>query len=251
VLVRFEDVGFRHADRPPVLDHFSLSTEPGEILAIVGRSGVGKTTILKLVNRLLMPTSGTVVVEGRDTRHWDPIQLRRRIGYVIQDVGLFPHMTVEQNVAIVPRLEQWPASRSRARAHQLLHLVGLPPDIFAGRRPHELSGGQRQRVGVARALAVDPPVVLMDEPFGALDPVTRAEIRQEFVRIQAQVRTTVIIVTHDMAEACMLGRRLAVIDAGHLVICDTPDRVVRSNDPLVRQLIDSVSTIPSAGPAGS
>jgi osmoprotectant transport system ATP-binding protein len=251
VLVRFEDVGFRHADRPPVLDRFSLSAEPGEILAIVGRSGVGKTTILKLVNRLLMPTSGTVVVEGRDTRHWDPIQLRRRIGYVIQDVGLFPHMTVEENVAIVPRLEQWPASRSRARAHQLLHLVGLPPDIFAGRRPHELSGGQRQRVGVARALAVDPPVVLMDEPFGALDPVTRAEIRQEFVRIQAQVRTTVIIVTHDMAEACVLGRRLAVIDAGHLVICDTPDRVVRSNDPLVRQLIDSVSTIPSAGPTGS
>jgi osmoprotectant transport system ATP-binding protein len=222
-----------------------LSVESGEILAVVGRSGAGKTTILKLVNRLLLPTSGAVIVEERNTRDWDPIQLRRRIGYVIQDVGLFPHMSVEENVAIVPRLERWPPERARMRAHQLLELVGLPPGIYATRRPHELSGGQRQRVGVARALAVDPPIVLMDEPFGALDPVTRAEVRREFARIQAQLQTTVIIVTHDMAEACILGRRLAVLDSAELVICDTPDRVARSTDSRVRQLIDSVPPVPT------
>ena len=245
MLVTFEDVGFLYAGRPPIVDRLNLSVDSGEIVALVGRSGAGKTTILKLVNRLLLPTSGTVVVEGRDTRKWDGIQLRRRIGYVFQDVGLFPHMTVEENITVVPRLEYWPAERARTRAHDLLALVGLPPDVYAHRRPRELSGGQRQRVGVARALAVDPPILLMDEPFGALDPVTRAEVRREFARIQEQLKTTVILVTHDMAEAFSLGRRVGVIDAGRLVVCDTPAGVSSSSDSRVRAFLDTLSHAPA------
>lgn len=241
MLVRFEDVGYLYAGRPPVLHHLNLVVESGEMIALVGRSGAGKTTLLKLVNRLLLPTSGTVVVEGRDTRDWDGIRLRRRIGYVFQDVGLFPHMTVEENITVVPRLEQWPPERARHRAHQLLEIVGLPASSYATRRPYELSGGQRQRVGLARALAVDPPILLMDEPFGALDPVTRVEIRREFARIQAQFKTTVIIVTHDMAEAFVLGRRVGVIDDGQLVVCDTPAEVAGSSDPRVRAFVDTFS----------
>jgi osmoprotectant transport system ATP-binding protein len=188
-VVRFEDVGFRHPGGEPVLHRLDLSLDPGQLVALVGRSGSGKTTLLKLVNRLLLPTTGRVLVQGRDTREWDGIRLRRGIGYVFQDVGLFPHMTVEENVSIVPRLEQWTPGRARARAHDLLGLVGLPVGTYAGRRPHELSGGQRQRVGLARALAIDPPVLLMDEPFGALDPVTRSEMRREFGRLQQHLRT--------------------------------------------------------------
>ena len=246
MLVRFDDVGFRHADRPAALSHLNFSLDSGEMIAIVGRSGAGKTTVLKLINRLLLPTSGTVVVEGRDTRAWDGIELRRRIGYVFQEVGLFPHMTVEENVSIVPRLERWPAARMRTRAHQLLELVGLPAATYAARRPRELSGGQRQRVGVARALAVDPPILLMDEPFGALDPVTRAEVRREFARIQGELHTTVIIVTHDMAEAFALGQRVGVIDAGQLVIYDTPARVAAASDPRVRAFIDTLPPMPAS-----
>ena len=246
MLVRFQDVGFLYAGRPEVLNGLNLSVESGEMIAIVGRSGAGKTTVLKLVNRLLLPTSGAVVVEGRDTREWDGIRLRRRIGYVFQDVGLFPHMTIEENIEVVPRLEQWPRERARDRAHHLLRLVGLPPGTYASRRPNELSGGQRQRVGLARALAVDPPILLMDEPFGALDPVTRTEVRREFARIQEQLRTTVIIVTHDMAEAFILGRRIGVIDAGELVICDTPARVADSPDPRVRAFMDTLPRFPAA-----
>jgi osmoprotectant transport system ATP-binding protein len=252
-LVRFQDVGFLYAGLSVVLDRLNLSVESGEMIAIVGRSGAGKTTVLKLVNRLLLPTSGAVVVEGRDTREWDGIRLRRRTGYVFQDVGLFPHMTIEENIEVVPRLEQWAPERARARAHQLLELVGLSPRTYAARRPQELSGGQRQRVGLARALAVDPPILLMDEPFGALDPVTRAEVRREFARIQEQLKTTVIIVTHDMAEAFTLGRRIGVIDEGQLVICDTPSRVAASTDPRVRPFMDTLAhfqgTGHSAGPA--
>jgi osmoprotectant transport system ATP-binding protein len=249
MLVRFDDVGFLYAGRPPVVRHLNLVVESGEMIALVGRSGAGKTTVLKLVNRLLLPTSGTVVVEGRDTREWNGIQLRRRIGYVFQDVGLFPHMTVEDNISVVPRLEQWAPDRARARAHALLELVGLPARDYAARFPHELSGGQRQRVGLARALAVNPPILLMDEPFGALDPVTRMEVRREFARIQQQLKTTVIIVTHDMAEACVLGRRVGVIDGGELLVYDEPVGVAGSSDPRVRALIETLPSVPTPRPS--
>src|SRR5262249_26288581 len=183
-------------------------------LTLVGRSGAGKTTLLKLVNRLLLPDSGHVFVDGRNTREWEPIHLRRSVGYVIQDVGLFPHMTVADNIAVVPRLEGWPAERIASRIHELLDLIGLPPRQYADRWPDELSGGQRQRVGVARALAADPHVLLMDEPFGAIDPVTRTELRGEFRSIQDRLKKTVIIVTHDMGEALALGDRLGVLEDG-------------------------------------
>jgi osmoprotectant transport system ATP-binding protein len=239
-LAGFEDVEFRHGGGSPVLRRLSLSVQSGEILALVGRSGAGKSTLLKLVNRLLVPTSGRVTVEGRDTQAWDAIRLRRRVGYVIQDVGLFPHMTVAENVAVVPRLEGWPTARVDARTHELLELVGLPLAEYGARWPNQLSGGERQRVGVARALAIDPPILLMDEPFGALDPITRAEVRREFTRLQQRLRTTVLVVTHDIAEAFALGDRVGVLDAGALIAVDTPSRVGASRDPRVRLLIDAL-----------
>jgi osmoprotectant transport system ATP-binding protein len=242
--IEFRDVSLSRPGGAPVLDHFNLSVEPGEVLALVGRSGAGKTTLLKLVNRLLLPETGAVFVEGRDTREWEPIRLRRRTGYVMQDVGLFPHMSIADNVAVVPRLEQWAPDRAAARTGELLDLVGLPPQHFATRWPDELSGGQRQRVGVARALAIDPPVLLMDEPFGALDPMTRAELHAEFRHIQERLRKTVIIVTHDMGEAFALGDRVGVLDHGRLVACDRPEVVAASREPLVRQLLDALPTIP-------
>ena len=245
--VEFENVEFHYATSGAVIGGLTLSVERGEVVVLVGRSGAGKSTILKLVNRMVLPRSGVVRVEGRDTREWHPIGLRRRIGYVLQDVGLFPHMTVAENVGLVPRLERWPADRIRERTRELLDMVGLPPAIFAARAPSELSGGQRQRVGVARALAIDPPIVLMDEPFGALDPVTRVELQREFARIQRRLTTTVIMVTHDMAEAFALGRRVGVVDAGGLVVCDTPAAVARSSDPRVQLLLDTLATQPPAG----
>jgi osmoprotectant transport system ATP-binding protein len=248
MLVEFDDVGFTHPGGAAVLGHLNLQIGAGETVALVGRSGAGKTTVLKLVNRLLLPTSGTVSVEGRETRDWDPIRLRRRIGYVFQEVGLFPHMTVEENVSIVPRLEAWPADRARSRARDLLDLVGLPADDFVARRPHELSGGQRQRVGIARALAVDPPILLMDEPFGALDPVTRLEVRRELTRIRARIDTTMIIVTHDLAEAFALGRRVGVLDEGRLVVCDEPGAVIASSDPAVRAFVETIPAAPAGRP---
>jgi osmoprotectant transport system ATP-binding protein len=243
--VHFEDVGFNR-DSHRVLSRLNLTVQAGESIAIVGRSGVGKTTLLKLVNRLLLPTSGRVLIDGRDTRDWDGIRLRRRLGYVFQDVGLFPHMSIEDNVSIVPRLEHWTTERARTRAQDLLRLVGLPPESFATRRPDELSGGQRQRVGLARALAADPPVLLMDEPFGALDPVTRLQVRREFTRIQAQLHITVLLVTHDIAEAFALGDRVGVIDSGELVVCDTPPAVAASSDPRVRALVETMASLPGS-----
>jgi len=245
VSVSFNGVSFARPGQEPILDGFDLKVEDGQILAVVGRSGAGKTTILKLVNRLLIPTRGAVVVKGRDTREWDAIQLRRRTGYVFQDVGLFPHLTVEENVRIVPRLEGWDAPRASARAAELLEMVGLPAALYAARMPSQLSGGQRQRVGLARALAVSPDVLLMDEPFGALDPITRAEVRQEFARIQAALGTTVILVTHDMGEAFSLARRVAVLDAGRMIICASPAAVAASTDPRVRAFLAALPPLPT------
>jgi osmoprotectant transport system ATP-binding protein len=209
-------------------------------MALVGRSGAGKSTALKLIVRLLEPTRGSVVVDGRDTREWDPLALRRRTGYVLQDVGLFPHMSVAGNVAVVPTLEGWRPERVTARVRELLTLVGLDPDEFSQRGPYELSGGQRQRVGFARALAADPPTLLMDEPFGALDPITRAEMHREFRRIQSVVGKTVLLVTHDLREACVLADRVGVLDGGRLVACGPPSALRRSTEPVVRLLVDSM-----------
>ena len=244
--IEFRGVSFARPGRPRILDHFSLTVDSGDVLALVGRSGAGKSTLLKLVNRLLLPDEGAVLVEGRDTREWEPIKLRRSVGYVLQDVGLFPHMSVADNVAVVPRLEKWPADRIAPRVRELLELVGLPAGEFAARWPDELSGGQRQRVGVARALAVDPPVLLMDEPFGALDPLTRAELHAEFRRIQLRLHKTVIIVTHDMGEAFALADRVGVLEDGQLIACDRTAAVAASTDPRVRRLLDAVPVIPRA-----
>ena len=242
--IEFRDVSFARPGGRVVLDRFSLAIDRGLVFALVGRSGAGKTTILKLINRLLLPDAGAVVVEERDTRQWNPIELRRRVGYVLQDVGLFPHMTVRDNVAVVPDLERWPRERIDTRAAEVLDLVGLPPAQFGARWPDELSGGQRQRVGVARALAADPPVLLMDEPFGALDPLTRSELHAEFRRIQARLRKTAIIVTHDMGEAFALADRIGVLDAGQLVACGDPASIASSADPSVRRLLDALPAIP-------
>lgn len=233
----FRDVHFSRGALA-VLRSFSLDIGAGDTLALVGRSGAGKSTILKLINRLLVPDSGEVLVESRATTAWDPFELRRRAGYVMQEVGLFPHLTVGQNIATVPRLLGWGESKIEGRVHELLELVGLNAKDYATRRPDQLSGGQRQRVGVARALAADPPILLMDEPFGALDPVTRAEIHREFRRIQERVRKTVVLVTHDMAEAFALGTQVGVLADGVLAIVGEPAVVARSTDRRVRPLLE-------------
>ena len=237
--VEFAAAGFRLPDGRALLDGLSLTVEEGETLAVIGRSGSGKTTALKLVNALLMPSTGEVRVAGRATTAWDAIRLRRRTGYVIQEVGLFPHLTVARNVGLVPELEGWPAERIAARVEELLALVGLPAAEFAPRYPHELSGGQRQRVGVARALAADPPLLLLDEPFGALDPITRAELQREFRALQARLRKTAIFVTHDMREAALVGDRIAVVAGGRLRAVATGDGLRASGDPEVRALMDA------------
>ena len=249
--VEFREVSFWHARQTPILDRFTLAVEAGEVVALVGASGAGKTTVLKLVNRLLLPDAGDVRVQGRDTREWDPIRLRRSIGYVIQEVGLFPHLTVAGNIAVVPRLERWDERRVDARVGELLDLIGLASDTYAGRWPDELSGGQRQRVGVARALAADPPVLLMDEPFGALDPVTRRQLREEFRRIQSGLRKTVLLVTHDMAEAMALADRIGVLDAGRLIWCGPARAIPDCPDPRVRTLVDAVTLPPRPDAQGA
>ena len=237
--VEFVAAGFRLPGGRALLDALSLAVEEGETLAVIGRSGSGKTTALKLVNALLMPTAGEVRVAGRATTAWDAIRLRRRTGYVIQEMGLFPHLTVARNVGLVPELEGWPRERIGQRVEELLALVGLPAAEFAGRYPHQLSGGQRQRVGVARALAADPPLLLLDEPFGALDPITRAELQREFRALQVRLRKTAIFVTHDMREAALVGDRIAVVAGGRLRAVATPEALRESRDPEVRALVDA------------
>jgi len=229
-VIEFRDVSCRVAGTL-VLSGFNLQVQSGETLVLLGRSGSGKTTSLKLVNRLLTPTSGEIRVKGVSNAEGDVIRLRRSIGYVIQDVGLFPHFTVEKNIGLVPRIEGWPEERVRARVFELLQMVGLSPDL-ASRKPHELSGGQRQRVGVARALAADPEILLMDEPFGALDPLTRDELQREFLLLQQRLHKTVVFVTHDLREALRIGSRIALMEAGRLVTVAEPREFLRSTDPL-------------------
>jgi len=209
------------------VEDVSLCVHEGETLVLLGSSGCGKTTLLKLTNRLLEPTSGTIELNGEDIAGQDPVSLRRKIGYVFQEIGLFPHMTVEENVAIVPRLLGWPAEKRRERAHMLLETVGLDPETYAGRFPEELSGGQQQRVGVGRALAADPSYLLMDEPFGALDALTRDTLQQELVSLKEQLKKTIIFVTHDIFEALTLGDRIAVLHASRLEQIGTRDEILR------------------------
>ncbi|MGI8684584.1 MAG: ABC transporter ATP-binding protein [Acidimicrobiales bacterium] len=221
-MLRLDSVTKRYGAGVAV-DNLSLEVGDGEVCVLVGPSGCGKTTTMKMVNRLIEPTSGRIEIDGEDVLALDPVKLRRRIGYVIQHVGLFPHQSVAENVATVPKLLGWDKDRIRSRTTDLLDLVGLDPSTFARRYPHELSGGQRQRVGVARALAGDPPVMLMDEPFGAIDPIARHRLQDEFLRLQAEVRKTVVFVTHDIDEAVKVGDRIAILaQGGRLQQYDTP-----------------------------
>ena len=222
----------------PAVDSLSLTVPAGDICVLVGPSGCGKTTAMRMANRMIDMTGGDILLDGRSIKERKPAELRREIGYAIQQIGLFPHLSVADNIATVPRLLGWSKERIRARVEELLELVSLDPGETRDRYPGQLSGGQRQRVGVARALAVDPPVLLMDEPFGALDPMTRVELREEFQRIRRQLRQTVFLVTHDTSEAFALGDRVAVLERGRLIACDTPDRVSSNADPNVRQFLD-------------
>lgn len=228
-MIEFRNVSYR-VNGIQVLTDVSLRAARGETLVLLGRSGSGKTTTLKLVNRLVAPTSGEILVNGTPNDQVDVIRLRRGIGYVIQEVGLFPHFTVERNIGLVPKIQGWPEDRIRARVAELLQLVGLEPE-FASRYAHQLSGGQRQRVGVARALAADPEILLMDEPFGALDPLTRDELQREFLLLQQRLHKTVVFVTHDLREALRLGSRIALMEAGKLVTLLTPGEFLKSSDP--------------------
>ena len=225
-MIRLEQLTKRYGTTVAV-DDLDLEVGEGELCVLIGPSGCGKTTTMKMINRLVEPTSGRILLEGRDVTHGDPVELRRRIGYVIQQVGLFPHLTIADNVATVPKLLGWDRRRIRARVIELLELVGLPPKSFAKRYPHQLSGGQRQRVGVARALGADPPVLLMDEPFGAIDPITRGRLQDEFLRLQREVCKTIVFVTHDLEEAVHLGDRIAILaEGGVLAQYDTPAAIL-------------------------
>lgn len=238
--LEFRATTYRLPSGAALISDLNLRIAGGKTLVLLGRSGSGKTTTLKLINRLLEPTQGQILISGRPSGSWDPIQLRRGIGYVIQDAGLFPHWTVERNVALVPTLEQWPEDRIRVRVREMLLLVGLPPEEFAERRPSDLSGGQRQRVGVARALAADPPILLMDEPFGALDPITRADLQREFRALALRLQKTIVFVTHDVREALYLGTRIALLDQGRLVGVYAPAEFLKATEPEVHAFAASL-----------
>jgi osmoprotectant transport system ATP-binding protein len=240
-LVEFKNVSYSvEGVSRPIITGLDLTVGRGETLVLLGESGCGKTTTLKLVNRLLLPTEGRVLVEGRATDEWDAIALRRRTGYVIQEGGLFPHFTIERNVGLVPRLEGWEEERTKERVRELLSLVGLEEKVFAHRYPRELSGGQRQRVGVARALAAEPPLLLLDEPFGALDPLTRASLQREFAELSRRLAKTVIFVTHDVREALLLGTRIGLMRAGRMLLLTTPEGFLKSDEPYARSYLETL-----------
>jgi osmoprotectant transport system ATP-binding protein len=248
-IIEFRDVSYVAGNNGArrILDGISLTIHRGETLVLLGRSGAGKTSLMKLVNRLQLPTGGEVLVEGRATTVWDVIQLRRGIGYVIQDVGLFPHFDVARNVTLVPDLENWSKEREEKRYNEVMQLVGLDPGEYARRFPHQLSGGQRQRVGVARALAADPPILLMDEPFGALDPVTRADLQREFLELSRRLAKTIVLVTHDLREALLLGSRIVLMDDGRVVADAPAQQFPGLPHPLVQKYIASQqSPVPRA-----
>jgi len=251
--VAWRDVSKSYPDGFTALRGVTLGVAEGEVLAVLGTSGSGKTTLLKMVNRLIDPTAGEVVVLGTPTARWDPIRLRRSIGYVIQDVGLLPHLSIRANVGIVPRLLGRPRAETDARADDLLRLVGLDPAEHALRRPRELSGGQRQRVGFARALAADPALILMDEPFGALDPITRRELQDEFRALQKRLGKTVVLVTHDIREACRIADKLALMDRGRLVQWGTAEELrSRPSSPFVRAFFREAEAVgPAVAEGGS
>jgi osmoprotectant transport system ATP-binding protein len=238
--IEFSQVNYSAGGRA-ILRDFNLAVETGETLVLLGRSGSGKTTALKLVNALLMPENGRVVVEGKATSDWDHVQLRRRIGYVIQESGLFPHFTVSENVGLVPSLEGWEPQRLAARVDEMLGQVGLPAAEYADRYPNQLSGGQRQRTGVARALANDPPILLFDEPFAAVDPVMRNELQKQFVQLRDRLRKTALFVTHDTREALLVGSRIALLKDGKLVFLGSRDEFLKSEDEEARAFLETIA----------
>ncbi len=241
-IVEFRGVSFTIGG-VKILDDLNLHIKSGEILALLGESGCGKTTTLKLINRLYEPTAGEVLVEGKATTDWNAIDLRRHIGYVLQEAGLFPHFTVEKNIALVPHLQGWDEAKKQRRVAEMLELVGLEPNKFARRFPSELSGGQRQRVGVARALAANPDLLLLDEPFGALDALTRNNLQKEFALLVKELNKTAVFVTHDLREAILLGSRIALMDKGKIVLLETPENFLKSDEPLVRAYLETIDNL--------
>jgi osmoprotectant transport system ATP-binding protein len=240
--LEFRSASYRLPSGAPLISDLNLRIPRGETLVLLGRSGSGKTTTLKLINRLLEPSEGQILIDGRPSVTWDAIQLRRGIGYVIQDAGLFPHWTVERNVGLVPRLEGWAEEKIQTRVKEMLSLVGLPPEEYSERRPADLSGGQRQRVGVARALAADPPILLMDEPFGSLDPITRADLQREFRTLSLRLGKTIVFVTHDVREALLLGSRIALLDQGKLVGVYAPAEFLKASEPEIHAFVASLDS---------
>lgn len=236
IAIDFQEVNY-HLKEKKIISELNLTINQGEILVILGRSGSGKTTILKLINSLLKPNQGDIIIEGKSINNWDKIQLRHHIGYVIQEIGLFPHFTVAENIGLIPSLQNWKSHRIKSRVYELLLMVGLPPEEFSDRYPQQLSGGQRQRIGVARALAVDPTIILMDEPFGALDPITRLDLQKELVNLHRNLGKTIVLVTHDIQEAFRVGSRIALMEAGKLVSLTTPTDFRNSSHPEAQSFI--------------